>query len=70
MSDDADIALAHLQASTLATGVGTVKVKDGEIFMFSVAALEGMLEVARKSPKQQVAVFVKHGPIASKETLV
>lgn len=53
--------MAHLAASVEANGVGSLKVKDGEIFMFSEHCLQKLIEQARTNPEGTVLVFVKNG---------
>lgn len=73
MSDEKDDdllqqGLTHLVAQNEATGVGTLKFRDGEWFLFSEHVLEMLLEKARSSPQRRAMVFVKNGPVVGKAT--
>jgi hypothetical protein len=69
MSDDYDIALSHLEAHVMAEGVGVLQVTDGQIFMFSREFLGDIMKKMDEENRERVVVFVKRGPILSKETL-
>lgn len=58
---DLDKAIAHLETQVEKTGVGSVKVKDGEVFMFSVAKLAEIVINAANAGEKKIVIFVKTG---------
>jgi len=65
MSDDLNLtnkALQHLFSRVETDGVAAVKVKDGEIFLFSRTKVEELLAGMDKSGESRCLVFVQSGP--------
>lgn len=54
VSSIADIADAHIQQ----TGLVAVKVKDGEMFIFTDVTLRQLLKQAESNPTRKVMVFI------------
>lgn len=70
-TDDHKFLLGHLGAeSSTGDGVAAVKMSDGTMFMFTLEALERLIEKARTNEHQRVLVFVKTGRILTKERMV
>ncbi len=65
----ANIAMAHMEAQCQVHGVASVKVRDGEIFMFSREMVESLVKRMQDTDQDRVLVFVKTGGILSKETM-
>lgn len=59
---NADLVMSSLVAQAEAGGIGIVRVKDGELFMFAAQKLRALLEVAEASPDKRCVVFLKMGP--------
>lgn len=66
MSDDGGKAGAILETQMDSQGVGCIRVKDGQVFLFSERTLQNLLEQAKASPEKKALVFVKAGPLADK----
>lgn len=62
MSNHTDAAIAYLKARMSTDGVASAKVKDGEVFMFSLDCLQRLMAAAEADPEKAVTVFVKTGP--------
>ncbi len=65
---DVGLAMSHLEAQCQVNGVASVRVRDGEIFMFSRGAVESLLEKMAESKQDRIVVFVRAGGVLSKET--
>ncbi len=59
--EDYDVNTAEylLEMTKYNGGVSAVTVKDGHVLVFTKQALEGLLEQASKSEKNQIVVFIK-----------
>lgn len=65
MGDDnklTDKALQHLFSRVETDGVAAVKVKDGEVFLFSRKKVEDLLAAMDKNGENRCLVFVQTGP--------
>lgn len=65
MSDEpkmSDKALQHLFSRVETDGVAAVKVKDGEVFLFSRKKVEELLAGMDSSGENRCLVFVQTGP--------
>lgn len=67
--DDAKLAMAHMEAQVQVHGVASIKVKDGEIFMFSREIVEKLMAQMKDTDQDRVLVFVKTGSVLTKEIL-
>ena len=56
-------ALQHLFSRVETDGVAAVKVRDGEIFLFSKKKVQALLETMEKNGEERCMVFVQTGPI-------
>jgi len=66
MSDTNDVgpeaAMASLYSRCEAHGVSTLKMKDGEMFMFSKRVIVDLLSKMEASDQENAIIFVKSGP--------
>lgn len=61
MDSDIPSAIAYLYAGAQANGVASLRVDDGQIFIFSADTLARLLEKANTSSEKCALVFVKAG---------
>lgn len=59
---DEDATTAVMEAQLAAQGVASVRVRDGQIFLFSRDFCQKMLEKMDKAGTDRAVVFVKSGP--------
>lgn len=64
-SDDKDLnkAIALLTTQVEKTGVASIKVGDGEVFMFSVERLAQIVIDAANAGQKNITIFVKTGQL-------
>ncbi len=55
-------AMASLYSRCEAHGVATLKMRDGEMFMFSKKTITDLLSKMEASNQEQAIIFVKSGP--------
>jgi hypothetical protein len=58
---DTDVAIAQMRAQVEAHGVASVRVDDGEVFMFSKKMVESFVKTLEDQNQQFIVVFVKNG---------
>ena len=67
--DEYDEALQHLQDTVSVFGVATVKVDDGQIFMFSRDFIRDLVMKLNDGDKDKVLIFVKKSVKPTRESL-